>query len=155
MTRPCVPAEGQPDACVAALLHGVPCCTDLACVACSAERHRMRISGYSPAQVAYSAARFRFAVQHAPPTCPICGCHGPAPARALPALPRLDRSHLALVAETCVQCGSLLGRGGRKYCSETCRIEHRRATEGFGDTDQNPIPGRSFRVHFRGDPSRN
>lgn len=136
--HPCIPWDTEGRHCVLGLLLGAACCPDGRCALCRRDWARRRSLGFSEAEVARRTARERARLR---PTCPRCGCPPPPPLQEIPPLPRFDREGREKSgAPACRICGGFLAAGQRFYCGDECRLEHRRRTEGWGESGRRASP---------------
>ena len=115
---PCVASDAAGIHCLAALLHGAPCCPHGDCALCEEQQARMRRAGHHELDVARAWNRGRIGRLH---VCPACGFPPPPALAEISALPRFDRSDRVLVgAARCRYCDRRLLGTRRRYCDRTC-----------------------------------
>lgn len=125
MRSPCIPHRGG---CLSALLYGAACCRSGWCGCCRAEAELRELHGHE------SDVRPRVRLSR----CPICGHRPPAPVYDV------AFAHVRIIdgpqsiAPGCRVCGSALTGQRRRVCSDECRIEWRRRSEGHGDRRLTP-----------------
>lgn len=128
MSAPCVPHRGG---CLAGLLYGAACCRGGWCACCRAEAALRELHGHSGDVLPRARS----------PRCPICGHRAPSPIYdgAFGHVRIIDGPQS--ITPGCRVCGSALAGRRRRVCSDECRIEWRRRSEGHGDRRLQPARG--------------
>lgn len=127
--RPCIPGDRRRQHCLAALLHGVSCCSSGDCALCRGAERALRRAGRDEAAVSAAMLATWYTTLD---RCPVCHCPPPPPIAEIPPMPAFARrSKHGIVSCVCMVCGRGLPPRRISTCSRDCAMEYRSDVEGW------------------------